>query len=149
MAKVDSGHSHYPSNMKPPYKCAVCEATITHSEYGPWMAVPVVEDSHPTPVDAVVEGMESMVKHLEDPDRFMEDQMIFHQAVGQLVIRLGVPNPGRIEALVRILGPDVEVTPRCDFCDEPFEDGGEGEDWNGDTGNHLSCERDYQLELGG
>lgn len=33
-------------------------------------------------------------------------------------------------------------TPKCDLCGEPFEDGGEGEDWNGDTGNHFSCERE-------
>jgi hypothetical protein len=34
------------------------------------------------------------------------------------------------------------VTPRCDLCGEAWEDGGEGEDWNGDTGNHRSCEDD-------
>lgn len=36
--------------------------------------------------------------------------------------------------------PDEEVTPICDICNEPWEDGGEGEDWNGETGNHKSCE---------
>lgn len=33
-----------------------------------------------------------------------------------------------------------EVTPTCDICGEEWEDGGEGEDWNGETGNHHSCE---------
>lgn len=35
-----------------------------------------------------------------------------------------------------------EVQPRCDICDEP-EDNENGfvvNDWNGETGNHLSCE---------
>lgn len=33
-----------------------------------------------------------------------------------------------------------EILPTCDICNEPWEDGGEGEDWNGETGNHISCE---------
>jgi hypothetical protein len=37
---------------------------------------------------------------------------------------------------------DDEVVPTCDICGEQWEDGGEGEDWNGETGNHLSCEQD-------
>lgn len=36
--------------------------------------------------------------------------------------------------------PDVEATPTCDLCGGEWEDGGEGEDWNGETGNHVSCE---------
>ena len=36
---------------------------------------------------------------------------------------------------------DDDVTPRCDICNEYWEDGGEGEDWNGETGNHKSCEQ--------
>jgi hypothetical protein len=33
-----------------------------------------------------------------------------------------------------------EVEPTCDLCGEP--DGPGEPDWNGETGNHLSCERD-------
>jgi hypothetical protein len=33
---------------------------------------------------------------------------------------------------------DVEVT--CDLCGEPQHDGEAGEDWNGETGCHFSCE---------
>jgi hypothetical protein len=36
----------------------------------------------------------------------------------------------------------VEVTPRCDICDQP-EDHTPGfieNNWNGETGNHISCE---------
>lgn len=36
--------------------------------------------------------------------------------------------------------PDHEANPTCDHCGEPWEEGGEGEDWNGETGNHRSCE---------
>lgn len=36
--------------------------------------------------------------------------------------------------------PLEQVTPTCDICGEEWEQGGEGEDWNGDTGNHVSCE---------
>lgn len=35
---------------------------------------------------------------------------------------------------------DDDPIPTCDYCDEQWEDGGEGEDWNGDTGCHYSCE---------
>ena len=38
-----------------------------------------------------------------------------------------------------------ETVPTCDLCGEPWEDGGEGEDWNGDTGNHVSCEAHEKL----
>lgn len=36
-----------------------------------------------------------------------------------------------------------EVEPRCDLCGEPedHEIGFFGYDWNGETGNHLSCEQ--------
>jgi len=39
-------------------------------------------------------------------------------------------------------GPSIEVVPRCDICNrrEDHEDGGEN-DWNGETGNHISCEQ--------
>ena len=33
-----------------------------------------------------------------------------------------------------------EPLPQCDICGEYWHDGWEGEDWNGDTGNHVSCE---------
>lgn len=42
--------------------------------------------------------------------------------------------------------PDYEALreegwPFCDYCDEPMSDGdGELNDWNGETGCHLSCE---------
>ncbi len=35
---------------------------------------------------------------------------------------------------------DNEDLPICDICQEPWEDGGDGEDWNDETGCHLSCE---------
>lgn len=38
------------------------------------------------------------------------------------------------------LTPD-DVTPTCDICGEEWDEGGEGDDWNGETGNHYSCER--------
>lgn len=41
-------------------------------------------------------------------------------------------------------GHDCEVTPRCDLCGEPDLQQANGEwlapDWNGETGNHLTCE---------
>jgi len=42
----------------------------------------------------------------------------------------------------------VDVTPTCDICGEEWEDGGEGEDWNGDTGNHHSCEARDDARVG-
>lgn len=47
-----------------------------------------------------------------------------------------------LSQLNAVLG--IEVEPRCDICGEP-EDHDVGmipNDWNGETGNHLSCERD-------
>jgi len=40
----------------------------------------------------------------------------------------------------RMLDPE---WPKCDICTEPMDDAMDGSenDWNGDTGNHLSCER--------
>ena len=35
---------------------------------------------------------------------------------------------------------DPEPVPTCDHCGEPWEDGGEGDDWNPETGCHFSCE---------
>lgn len=32
-----------------------------------------------------------------------------------------------------------EVQPKCDYCDGPQPR--VGEDWNGETGNHFSCEK--------
>ncbi len=37
------------------------------------------------------------------------------------------------------------VQPLCDICDLPQER--EGDDWNGDTGNHFSCENLTELEI--
>ena len=42
-----------------------------------------------------------------------------------------------------------EVTPRCDICNWPENHEGES-DWNGETGNHVSCEcmeRENENEL--
>ena len=45
-----------------------------------------------------------------------------------------------------------DLTPTCDICNEPEWHGqGEGSDWNGETGCHLSCEKqraddDYAIE---
>lgn len=36
----------------------------------------------------------------------------------------------------------IEVTPTCDICGRP--DGAGVPDWNGETGNHLSCEIDVK-----
>lgn len=33
-----------------------------------------------------------------------------------------------------------EAAPVCDICGEEWEDGHEGEDWNGETGCHRTCE---------
>lgn len=33
-----------------------------------------------------------------------------------------------------------EDVPTCDVCGEPQHDRWDGEDWNGDTGCHRSCE---------
>lgn len=30
----------------------------------------------------------------------------------------------------------------CDVCDEPQHDGESGEDWDGETGTHFSCQGD-------
>jgi hypothetical protein len=35
-------------------------------------------------------------------------------------------------------GTEPEVTPTCDYCGQP--DGPGVPDWNGETGNHASCE---------
>lgn len=49
-------------------------------------------------------------------------------------------------ALAESEPPDIEALreegwPICDICDEPMSDTpGELNDWNGETGNHLSCE---------
>lgn len=42
------------------------------------------------------------------------------------------------ETLQAILGDKVEITPRCDLCSRPQPV--EGEDWNPENGNHVSCE---------
>jgi len=41
-----------------------------------------------------------------------------------------------------------EVTPRCDLCGKPEDhEPGRLYDWNGETGNHLSCETDRLAKL--
>jgi hypothetical protein len=46
--------------------------------------------------------------------------------------------------------PVDDPTPTCDLCGEPWEEGEEGEDWNGETGCHRTCERDEEpARLGG
>ena len=41
---------------------------------------------------------------------------------------------------------EIEITPTCDLCGEQWEDGGEGEDWNGETGNHFTCEAEAKAK---
>jgi hypothetical protein len=38
-----------------------------------------------------------------------------------------------------------DVQPICDICDEP--QWREGDDWNGETGNHLSCEEQERKDV--
>lgn len=51
-------------------------------------------------------------------------------------------------SIQRRMDMDDEVEPRCDICGEPdlVGEAKDGHwltpDWNGETGNHLSCERD-------
>jgi hypothetical protein len=52
-------------------------------------------------------------------------------------------------ALAESEPPDYEALreegwPFCDYCGDPMDDSMDGEenDWNGETGCHLSCERD-------
>lgn len=42
--------------------------------------------------------------------------------------------------------PYEEVTPRCDICNWPENHEGES-DWNGETGNHVSCEENIVARL--
>lgn len=44
-----------------------------------------------------------------------------------------------------------DIEPTCDICGEPQDCGRDlcemhADDWNGDTGNHLSCEQREQRE---
>jgi len=41
--------------------------------------------------------------------------------------------------IVNLRNPE-EITPTCDICGKP--DGAGVPDWNGETGNHASCETD-------
>ena len=50
---------------------------------------------------------------------------------------LGAMTPETLAATLAYREP--EAQPRCDICDQPDNPDGAA-DWNGETGNHLSCE---------
>lgn len=58
---------------------------------------------------------------------------------------IDVDNEPHVTGCPRSMWTSIEdAVPTCDHCGEQWEDGGEGEDWNGDTGCHYSCEAEQR-----
>lgn len=55
-----------------------------------------------------------------------------------ITITIPAVEPWAVANILRAISEDFASEPRCDLCGAPEGDG--EADWNGETGNHLSCE---------
>jgi hypothetical protein len=52
---------------------------------------------------------------------------------------------GNLHEADELFVTDDGIVPTCDICDEPQS--ATGDDWNGDTGNHRSCEEFVAVDI--
>jgi len=99
--------------------------------------------------DSAIEELDSMIEDAERiPDRLA---VLPHDDPGW-IDKAGILTSLRddlAEHLTSLHGEvfvnEEGIVPRCDICDGPQLV--EGDDWNGDTGNHRSCESDRLIRL--